>query len=67
MLPAGCCDPDAGTALQVHVRRGVDLPLRPRKPKEEEEPEDEKEKQKFQAEAKEQQGEGQEAAGGQHG
>ena len=40
---------------QVHVRRAVDLPMRPRKPKAEEEPEDEKERQKFQEETKRQQ------------
>ena len=43
------------TAGQVHVRRAVDLPLRPRVPKEEEVPEDPKERKKFEEETKKQQ------------
>ena len=39
----------------MHVRRAVDLPLRPRRPKAEEEPEDEKEKHKFHEETRQQQ------------
>ena len=42
-------------AGQVHVRRAVDLPLRPRVPKEEEVPEDPKERKKFEEETKRQQ------------